>query len=330
MKKIISLFIVLILIVTTFSACSNDSGLYYDYDLSKYVTLGQYSTTVDRNSNEYKRQHIYFHKDVFGTDLAYEAKSGYVEYGDTANIDYKGTKDGVAFEGGTSSNYDLEIGSGTFIDGFEDGLIGAKIGDTVKLNLTFPKEYQSEELAGKAVVFEVKINYSTKLGNPTEADAVEYGYKSLADYEKEADNFAVGMTLFYKIVNSAKIKEYPAEEKAILLENAIAEYENYFASQNTTLDSFLEYQSMTYSDFEKQVLESDVYPSMKPYLVANYILQVKESYLTLEEVEAKRKELDDKYEETLESLGFNTIAIQHNAALTKVIKLLVTDAKVIN
>ncbi len=330
MNKIISLVVSIILIAATFSACSTDSGLYYDYDLSKYVVLGKYSNNVDRNSNEYKQQHIYYYKNVFGTDLAYETKTGYVEFGDTANIDYKGLKDGVAFEGGTSSNFDLEIGSGTFIDGFEDGLIGAKIGDTVKLNLTFPKEYQNEELAGKAVVFEVKINYSTKLGKPTEADAVKYGYKTLADYEKKADNFAVGMSLFYKIVNSAKIKAYPDEEKNVILENAIAEYKNYFANQNTSLDSFLEYQSMSYSDFEKQVLETDVYPSMKPYLVANYLLQVKESYLTIEEVEAKRKELDDKYDATLESLGFNTISIQHNAALSKVAELLVADAKVIN
>lgn len=83
-----------------------------------------------------------------------------VEDGDTVNIDYVGTKDGVAFEGGTSySSTDLTIGSGSFIPGFEEGLIGAKPGQTVVLDLTFPENYTNEEMAGQAVQFEVSIHY---------------------------------------------------------------------------------------------------------------------------------------------------------------------------
>ena len=81
-----------------------------------------------------------------------------IKNGDTANIDYEGLLDGVAFEGGTAQGYDLTIGSGQFIDGFEEGLIGYKKGDEVALDLTFPENYGSELLAGKAVVFNVKIN----------------------------------------------------------------------------------------------------------------------------------------------------------------------------
>lgn len=81
-----------------------------------------------------------------------------IKEGDVANIDYEGKKDGVAFTGGTATGYDLEIGSGSFIDGFESGLIGRKAGETVDLNLTFPENYTAEELAGQDVVFTVKIN----------------------------------------------------------------------------------------------------------------------------------------------------------------------------
>jgi len=77
--------------------------------------------------------------------------------GDVCSIDYVGKKDGVAFEGGTGST-DLELGSHTFIDGFEDGLVGVKKGDVVTLNLTFPEDYQAEELAGQATTFEVTVN----------------------------------------------------------------------------------------------------------------------------------------------------------------------------
>ncbi len=89
-----------------------------------------------------------------------------VAEGDTANIDYVGKKEGVAFEGGTANGYNLTIGSGRFIDGFEDGLIGVMPGETVDLNLKFPDAYASGELAGAEVVFTVTVNYIL----PTEED----------------------------------------------------------------------------------------------------------------------------------------------------------------
>ncbi len=330
MKRIISLFMAVMLLILSITACSKASGLYYDYDISKYVTLGQYIKTVDRKSDEYKDAYLSFYNETFGTELAYETNEGYIELGDTANINYKGLKDGVAFEGGTSSNYDLTIGSDTFIDGFEDGLIGAKIGDTVNLNLTFPESYQNEDLAGQDVVFVVKINFATKLGDPTEEDAVKFGFESLSDYEKKADEFAIGVCLFYNIVDSAKIKDYPKQEKELLLESAMADYESYWTAQGTDLATVLEYQGSTVADFKNTVLEQEIKPYMATYLVAYYILQNRDAELTKDEVEAKRTELDEKYDATLESMGYDAIEIQHTAALAKAIGLIYPDAKVIN
>ena len=87
-----------------------------------------------------------------------EDENAVVASGDTANIDYEGKIDGVAFEGGTSQGYDLVIGSGTFIPGFEDGVIGMKVGETKDIDVTFPEDYHNEEYAGKAAVFTVKLN----------------------------------------------------------------------------------------------------------------------------------------------------------------------------
>lgn len=86
-----------------------------------------------------------------------EVKEGTVEDGDVVNISYVGTIDGEAFEGGSSDSYDLTIGSGTFIDGFEDGLIGTSVGETTELHLKFPEDYHSADLAGKDVVFTVTV-----------------------------------------------------------------------------------------------------------------------------------------------------------------------------
>ena len=89
------------------------------------------------------------------------------ELGDVTNIDYVGTKDGVAFEGGTAAGYNLELGSGSFIDGFEDGVVGMNVGDEKDLNLTFPEEYHSAELAGQEVVFHVTLN---AIKSPSESE----------------------------------------------------------------------------------------------------------------------------------------------------------------
>lgn len=104
-------------------------------------------------------------EDYLESELAYLASLYPVEVtgrpaklGDVANIDYTGYDGDVAFEGGTATGYDLELGSGSFIDGFEDGIVGMEIGEERDLNLTFPEQYHSAELAGKEVVFKVKLN----------------------------------------------------------------------------------------------------------------------------------------------------------------------------
>ena len=133
----------------------------YNDKLSKYITLADYKgLKVDTKSDEFKKYYDnMISSDVSSNNLYVKKTEGTVANGDTANIDYTGKKDGVAFDGGTAAGYDLTIGSNSFIDGFESGLIGKKIGDTVDLNLKFPENYSSTELAGKAVVFTVKINY---------------------------------------------------------------------------------------------------------------------------------------------------------------------------
>ena len=87
-----------------------------------------------------------------------EQKTGPLAMGDTAVIDYEGFKDGVAFEGGKAEKYPLGIGSGSFIPGFEEQLVGMEIGEDRDINLSFPEQYHAPELAGKAVVFKVKLH----------------------------------------------------------------------------------------------------------------------------------------------------------------------------
>ncbi len=169
MKKKVGMILLGTAMVALLAGCGakkydNNSLSLDDIDVDYYVTeLGDYNNlsfavkpldeTTDATVDEYI--------DYLLNSSAQPVKSDktVVETGDIANIDYVGTLNGVAFDGGTAQGYDLTIGSGNFIPGFEDGLVGASVGDEVELNLTFPEQYQSAELAGQETVFTVKINY---------------------------------------------------------------------------------------------------------------------------------------------------------------------------
>lgn len=129
-----------------------------DLEIASYVTLADYKNMkvqVQKPATDDESIENYINSKLLVGSITDRA----VEKGDVADIDFVGKKDGVAFQGGTGQGYKLEIGSGAFIPGFEDGLIGVMPGDTVDLNLTFPENYSgSAELAGQAVVFTVTVN----------------------------------------------------------------------------------------------------------------------------------------------------------------------------
>ncbi|MBO4374562.1 MAG: trigger factor [Lachnospiraceae bacterium] len=143
------------------ASCGQEAQSLEKIDPSKFVTLGQYKgITIEKTDTTASENDI---EEAVMSDLTALAKKVSIDdrpviEGDTVNIDYEGKKDGVAFDGGTAEGYDLTIGSDTFIPGFEDGVIGMEIGQTKDLELTFPEDYHSEDLAGAKVVFTVKVN----------------------------------------------------------------------------------------------------------------------------------------------------------------------------
>ena len=154
MKRILSLTLIIFSLLTLLTACGkNKTILYSSADFDKVLTLAEYKgITIDTSSDEFMA--FYDNaiiSDIKNNNLYVEKTEGTVQNGDIANIDFVGKKDGVTFDGGTAEGYELEIGSGSFIDGFESGLIGVEIGKTVDLNLTFPEDYGNEEI-GRAHV----------------------------------------------------------------------------------------------------------------------------------------------------------------------------------
>lgn len=226
-----------------------DLGDYKGIELTKSIT----KVTDDDVTNEMESKAV----ELTGSDVT-------VEDGDTAIIDFVGKLNGVAFDGGTASNYELEIGSGSFIDGFEDGLIGVKKGDTVDLNLTFPESYQSTELAGKDVVFTVTVNgVKRKPQLNDEWLAANTNYATLAEFAAEtkqkledaaettASNTLESSGLDQVISNSTVKKYYNS-----LIEQGESQYEKrlnaYASAYGKSLSELLAAQGMTESQYQNQ------------------------------------------------------------------------------
>ena len=300
MKRIISVMLV-VLTAVMFAGCGkNGARVLYNDKLSKYIKLGDYKNiAVDTKSDGFKE---YYNNtvssDVSINDLYVKKTEGTVASGDTANIDYEGKKDGVAFDGGTAQGYNLTIGSGSFIDGFEDGLIGKKIGDTVDLNLTFPEDYQSTDLAGKAVVFTVKINYvKTDEERKPEEYYKELDFDSLEAYKADVTERAAKDYLLDKVLENSKIKDYPQKD-AETIYNA---YKNMFDTNiqgqyGIDLATYLSYNNQTEEDFKSSITDEQIKPLMKEQMVLYAVLDKEKIGLTDKDIQYQINETVKDYD----------------------------------
>lgn len=160
-----------------------------DREVEKYVTLPDYKNldvqapVRQEITDAYVKSYLYTRMDEV-SEL--HQLTGTVENGDVVNIDYAGTIDGTAFEGGTAQAQLLEIGSGSFIEGFEEGLVGANVGETKELALKFPDNYRNAEVAGKDCTFAVTVNYILTDLTDENISLVDGGYQSAQAYKDDA------------------------------------------------------------------------------------------------------------------------------------------------
>lgn len=259
-----------------------------DYDVEKCVQLGDYmGLEVTLGSYDVTDADVKSHiESMLPSYPEYkDTDKTTVEEGDIANIDYEGLKDGVAFDGGTAQGANLEIGSDSFIDGFEDGLIGKKVGEKVALDLTFPEDYGNAELAGQAVVFNVTINkivekvdmtYDTMTDAYVASNFVSQGYNTVEEMKEgireqlESNNATNKETdtqqaLFEKLretckvdvpqdLMDARVKEYKEQMKANVEASGMT-MEDYYTQMGATEDDFnAQVQQMIQQSLENQLL----------------------------------------------------------------------------
>lgn len=209
------------------TACGSKEYL-KDIKAEKYVTLGAY-TGIEAAATRVEVPDGAVDSYIRDNFLAAKAEKvpvtgRAVQEGDVANIDFVGYHDGVAFDGGTGADFDLTIGSGQFIDGFEEGLIGANIGDTRSLNLTFPDPYTNPDLAGEDVVFEVTVNGISESKMPELTDALvkqlgEEGYNiGGAQTAQELNNYVYN--LYDQSLQSTYDNEIETALASTIMENS--------------------------------------------------------------------------------------------------------------
>lgn len=295
MKRILSLILTVLLLITLVTGCNAPKRELYSVKLSKYITVGDYKgIEVDTSSNEYKNSYEdILYADVQAGNYFKTLTEGTVSEGDTVNIDYVGKKDGVAFNGGTAKGYDLKIGSGTFIDGFEEGIIGEAIGSTFDLNLTFPKNYGNEELNGAKVVFTVTVNYVTTDDplSPSEYYK-DLNFKSLKEYEADARERAIKNLLVQKFTESCEIKKYPQDTSNFLCDKYIEAFEKeYLASAGYTIDAYIEYLDKTEDEFREEIINNNIKPQMDTQMPLYALLDDADMEVTSDDINAKAEEM---------------------------------------
>ena len=340
MKRILSLTLVVFWLLALLTACGkNKTILFSSVDFDKALTLAEYKgITLDTSSDEYGE----FYDNVIVSDiknnsLYIEKTEGTVSEGDIANIDYVGKKDGVAFEGGTAEGYDLEIGSNSFIEGFESGLIGAEIGKTIDLNLTFPEDYGNEELNGADVVFTVTVNSVQTTDGVEPKDIYEdLGYKTLKEYENDVKERATENYFLNLVRSKSEIKEYPDEDvKTLKTQIKDALNNNFTSYYGMSLESYLTQNGMTMIDFENNLLNNQVKPLIAETMPLYAILDKEGVKITDEDIETKLDELVKEYESSGTSVDAETIkksvgeySIENLAVQEKALEIIKENAKI--
>ena len=301
MKKKIMAGLLAVCVLMAMSACGgkdDETVVYdYDYDLSEYITLGDYIGLEYTPTEEFTR-----------TD---------VQTGDTINLDYVGKIDGEEFDNGSTNGQGTEItvGSAGYIDGFETGLVGMKIGETKDLNLKFPDDYGVANLAGKDVVFTVTVN------------------DIIVDDPETTDKAA----LWEKFTSGCEVKKYPEKELNGMKEQYKRYYQSYADQYGVDLATFLEQSGITEEQLDKNAelyAENMVAQDMALFQLA----RTENIEVTDEEYEAAKADMlaqygcedDAEFEENYGlSIDDESVAsgIETTALLQKVLDFIYKSAK---
>lgn len=309
-RKLFAVTIIICLFAAMGLTGCGKSNPYAELNFEDYVKLAEYKglereqIKVSVSEEEVQTQ---IEANLKSTAETVEKTDGKVKDGDVANIDYEGKKDGVAFEGGTAQGYDLTIGSGTFIPGFEDGLIGKEIGGTYALELTFPEDYGSEDLAGQDVVFTVKINSVKTQKTPeytvgwikensdvdTKKDYEALVKDQLIEKKEEEAKNNIMAKLWNQVVENSKIIQYPQELVDVYIADIEEQYQSMADSYGLEVEALWEQEGIESQEAFDAKLEHTAQAYAKEQMIMYDIAEVENLTYTDEEAEEIRTAIDN-------------------------------------
>ena len=271
-------------------------------------------------------------------------KEGAAENGDTVVIDFVGSVDGVEFDGGKGENHSLELGSGQFIPGFEDQLVGAKAGDEVEVKVTFPEDYQASDLAGKAAVFVTKVNevkakevpalddeLAKDLDDEVETlDELKAKYRKELEAAKEIayDDAVEGAALDLAVEN-AEIVELPAEMVEDEVHRAMNEFMGNMQRQGISPEMYFQITGTTQEDLHKQY-EADADKRVKTNLVIEAVAAAEGFNATEEEIQKEINDLAAEYNMEVSQVSalLSPEMLKHDITMKKAVEVITSTAKV--
>ena len=317
-----------------------------DIDINDYVELADYKNMkVSAEKPDVSDETIeeYINSELLVGNITDRA----VQEGDVADIDFEGKKDGVAFDGGTAQGYKLSIGSGSFIPGFEDGLVGVMPGETVDLNLTFPENYPSEDLAGQEVVFTVTVNSiqgsaqyadvtvdemkSMGLSYKTKEEVWEAGKKVI---EENADQAFVANSqnaILDALVEKSKVSSIPE----LLVEEQVQNYNLYMESMaqayGMDLESMVGAYGKTMDEYNAEINEM-CSKTMETYMILEAVARAEGIEITDEMIQEKAAEEAAEYayesaEALIEEVGYSTyrMTILRDTVMDRLMELITVE-----
>ena len=310
------------------TGCGEDPNPYSELNLDDYLEVGKYKGV------EVKEIDVTVSKNEIGDEIvaALEAaatdekvkKGQPVENQDTVNIDYVGRIDGKEFEGGSAEGTDLVLGSGTFIDGFEDGLVGHKVGEKgIKLNLAFPLNYSSEELQGKDVVFTVDINSATRKVQPEynlEFVKTQGDYESTEEYEeavekqlkasKKSEALESQKTeIWSQVLEDTEVKKYPKDMVQHYIDTYSAQIDTIAEEKDYTREEVME---QLYGITSEDVLQKQFKDSARLLVKQEMLIE----YIAGKEGITYTDEEASELKENIESQGYDEEMVEQQTGRT--------------
>lgn len=332
---------------TSDAADSDESGstrLVSVDNVEKYVTIAEYKgIALDHSVAEVTDENVEKRvaQNLQGKSEEVTDKDAVIQNGDTATINFVGTKDGVAFEGGTANNYDLVIGSGTMIPGFKEGILGMKKGETKDITVTFPENYQSSELAGQEAVFQITVQSFKRPPELTDTwAAANTDYKTADEYrasvrtqlEQEAQDQAessLRSTAWTTVYSNSEVVEYPEKDIEEATQEFRSQIEAYAKQGNMELEDFVESQGVSMDDFEAQC-QQYAQNKVKQNLIIQGIMDAEGMTLEDEESLAIQNELVEKYASgDLAALidTYGQVAVDETIGLIRVEDFIIANSK---